>query len=265
MVRIDRKMKNERILEVLIVMLIIPFVSLLVGYFISRDIVEPNLPKPKDSANFKEVTVKGIDLFEVVLSSYSDFETVKYHEDLMRVKGIYSFISKDSDKYLLIGGVFLDKEQATLCSSSLEASGIFSEVSVKKGPSIKIGYDKKLTSEMDDFINKLHDFRQICEYMSAISYKAFNDKTIEEKELGELKARIENFLDNNSGNFNEEKVSKIKGKVTDIVNKMATDIKKIEISAALQDKSTFSLLQQLLWQSCEEYNDFLKIIAIQNQ
>lgn len=45
MVRVDKEMKNERMLEVLIVVLIIPLVSLLAGYFISKDIVEPNISK----------------------------------------------------------------------------------------------------------------------------------------------------------------------------------------------------------------------------
>lgn len=79
------------------------------------------------------MVVKGIDLFEVVLGSYSDFETAKYQDDLMKMKGVYSFVSKDSDKYLLIGGIFLDREQAALFSSSLKSQGISSEVYVKKG------------------------------------------------------------------------------------------------------------------------------------
>jgi len=108
MVRVDEAMKNERILEVLIVVLIIPLVSLLAGYFVSKDIIVPNISKTNDSNNFKEMVVKGVDLFEIILGSYSDFETAKYQEDLMRMKRVYSFVSKYSDKYLLIGtGCFI--------------------------------------------------------------------------------------------------------------------------------------------------------------
>jgi hypothetical protein len=263
MVRVDKEMKNERMLEVLIVVLIIPLVSLLAGYFISKDIVEPNISKTNDSDNFKEMVVKGIDLFEVVLGSYSDFETAKYQDDLMKMKGVYSFVSKDSDKYLLIGGIFLDREQAALFSSSLKSQGISSEVYVKKGPSIKIAYDKKLTSEMDVFTSKLQDFQQIFDYMSALSYKASNDK-LEKQELEELKRKVDSFK-NSKEDFEKKEVTILIQKTIEIVDKITNDIKKIEISAALEDGNTFSLLQESLWQSCEEYNTFLKTIVMQNQ
>ncbi|KHO62142.1 hypothetical protein THYS13_01830 [Thermoanaerobacter sp. YS13] len=256
-------MKNERMVEVLIVVLIIPLVSLLAGYFISKDIVEPNISKTNDSDNFKKMVVKGIDLFEVVLGSYSDFDTAKYQDDLMKMKGIYSFVSKDADKYLLIGGIFLDREQSTLFSSYLKSQGIYSEVYVKKGPSIKIVYDKKLTSEMDVFINKLQDFQQILNYMSALSYKASNDK-LQKQELEDLKRRVDRFKTDKE-NFEKEEVTILIQKTIDIVDKITNDIKKIEISAALEDGNTFSLLQESLWQSCEEYNTFLKTIVTQNQ
>ncbi|MFV9567249.1 SPOR domain-containing protein [Thermoanaerobacter mathranii] len=263
MVRVDKAMKNERILEVLIVVLIIPLVSLLAGYFVSKDIIVPNISKTNDSNNFKEMVVKGVDLFEIILGSYSDFETAKYQEDLMRMKRVYSFVSKYSDKYLLIGGIFLDKEQAALFSSSLKSQGISSEVYLKRGPSLRIKYDKKLTSDMDDFTSKLQDFKQILDYIATLSYKAYDDK-LERQELEELKRKVDSFK-NGNGDFGKKEMTALVQKTTDIVDKITTDIEKIEISAALEDGNTFSLLQESLWQSCEEYNAFLKTIAVQNQ
>lgn len=263
MVRVDRYMKNERMLEVLIVIIIIPLISILAGYFISKNIVEPNISKASDGDESKELIVKGIDFFEVVLGSYTDFDSAIYHDDLMKMKKVYSFVSKDMDKYLLIGGMFLDKEQAALFSASLESKGISSEVYVQKGPSIKIIYDKKLTSKMDLLSNRLQDFQQIFEYMSALSYKSFNYK-LSKEELKQLEYKVDN-LKNNKEDFEKEEVNMLMQKVIDIVDKVTNDIKKIEMSADLEDGNTFSLLQQSLLRSCEEYNTFLKTIATQNQ
>lgn len=114
LVRIDKRMKNERMLRILIFIIIVPVISLLAGYLVSQNIIEPNISKGENSYNFDELNLKGIDIFQVVLGNYSSFEDAKYNDDLMKMKNVYSFIYKNSDEYLLIGGIFLEEEQASL-------------------------------------------------------------------------------------------------------------------------------------------------------
>jgi hypothetical protein len=61
--------------------------------------------------------------------------------------------------------------------------------------------------------------------------------------------------------FKEKEVEEISGEVDKIVQKIADSMKLIEISSSLKDKNTFSLLQQLLWNSWGDYNNFLENIA----
>ncbi|CAK9331759.1 hypothetical protein [Thermoanaerobacter kivui] len=256
-------MKNERMLRILIFIIIVPVISLLAGYLVSQNIIEPNISKGENSYNFDELNLKGIDIFQVVLGNYSSFEDAKYNDDLMKMKNVYSFIYKNSDEYLLIGGIFLEEEQASLFSSRLKSQGLGNDVYVYRGPVVKLRYDKKITNEVVEFEKTLQRFKEILDYMSALSYKASNDK-LQDTELERLKEQL-NFFRGEIKNFNDESLNKIEGKMIEIIDKITEEIKKIQISVALNDKNSFRLLQENLWQSCNEYNEFLKSIAIKNK
>jgi len=250
-------MKNEGMLEVLLVIIIIPLVSLLIGYFISQNVVEPNISK--EEAKPQYITIKGIDGFEVVESVHGKYEEAKYRQDLLRLNGIFSFIEGDGEKYKVVIGLFLTKEEALEFAGLMSSKGITPEVYAKKSPYLKIKYDKNLTSEIEYFTNKLDEFQQILGYISVLSFKSFNG-SIETQEVQELKRKVE-VMNKDKKAFKEKEVEEISGEVDKIVQKIADSVKLIEISSSLKDKNTFSLLQQLLWNSWGDYNNFLENIA----
>ncbi|MGB9781183.1 SPOR domain-containing protein [Caldanaerobacter sp.] len=250
-------MKNETMLEVLLVIIIIPLVSLLAGYFITQNAVDRSLANEESS--FKYLTIKGVDGFEVIESIQRGDEEAKHRQNMLALKQVFSLIEKEEDKYRVVLGIFLTKEEAMEYAGLMSSKGISTEIYAKKAPYLKVRYDKNLTSEIEYFTNKLGKFQQILQKVSLLSLKSvegginFNDIQELDKEIKSIKE--------DKGEFKEKDLKDISEKVDSIVEEMSSSLQIIEISSSLNDGNTFSFLQKLLWEAWRDYNNYLENIV----
>jgi ferritin len=240
-------------LEVLLVIIIIPFVSLLAGYFIVQSAGDRSLTSEENG--FKYLTIKGIDGFEVIESIQSEEDEANHRRNILALKQVFSLIEKNGDKYRVVLGIFMTKEEAMEFAGLMSSKGISTEIYAQKAPYLKVKYDKNLTSEIEHFTNKLEKFQQILQKISLLSLKSvkggigFND-------IQELSKEIK-MIKEDKWEFKEKDLEDISKKIDGIVGDMASSLQIIEISSSLNDGNTFAFLQKLLWEAWREYNNYL--------
>lgn len=259
-------MRNKKLINSLLIIVLIPTVSIFTGYMISQHIIKPYLDKHGSNAylNNSTIEIHGIDLYQIIIGEYADFDDAKYNYDLLKMKNIYSRIYKSSQKYLLVVGVFLNKDDANSASKFFKSYGINSSIYLYKGPAIRIEYDKKETNDILEFEDCLNRFKNSLASMSFLSGEALYS-TVKESDAANLESEVHKskvLYKNTNYNININKIKFELNKINDI---LIGYIKNLRISADLQDKNSYELLQNAIWESSNRYNDLLNELAKKNQ
>lgn len=259
-------MKNKKLINVLLLAVFIPTVSILVGYMVSQYIIKPHLTKKNVSATYSNksaIEVHGIDLYNIIIGEYSNFEDAKYNSDILKLKNIYSRIYENSGQYLLLAGAFLKKDDANTISKFLESHGVKNSVYLYESAVIRLEYDKKETNNILLLEDSLKRFKNELELMSFLSGKALYG-TMKESDAVNLENEVYKSKDLYVNADYDKNISKIKVELYNINNILMEYIKKLKVSTALQDGNSYELLQTAVWESSNRYNDLLNSLTKKN-
>ncbi|MGB9678723.1 MAG: hypothetical protein ACPL3A_01830 [Thermoanaerobacteraceae bacterium] len=250
-------MKNKSFFKFILFVFIIPALSIFAGFIVSQKVLRfqslyTNINQENKIYFFD---LEGIDVYKVVVGEYTDSKEALYNKDLLRLRNIFSFVDKSKNKYILVAGEFLNREDANGIIDFLEKKNIKWRVYLFKAPIVRLEYDKKITNEIKVFNNDLTDFKKMVKYLSSINDLAIKGDLTTDTVLQAQKSLLNLKLTNRI--YEDKYINNLNSSLFNIDSDLLLVMKNLETSVELNDGNSYSILQNAIRDTVDKFNDML--------